>query len=168
MTWLLETERLRLRPMRLEDLDAIHRVLADPHSMRFYLRPYTREMASEWVERTLLRYERDGFGLLAVEEKATGETIGDCGPTLQEVDGRPYVELGWHVRADRQGRGFATEAGAACRDHAWEALDADRLISLVRPENVASWSVARRLGFTPWRGTVRVGLAHVVWWMRRS
>jgi RimJ/RimL family protein N-acetyltransferase len=167
VTWHLETDRLRLRPLREDDLDAFHAVVGDPHSMRFYLKPFTREMAREWIERVLLRYERDGVGLLAVEEKATGELIGDCGPMLMEVDGEHLPELGWHIRADRQGIGFATEAGAACRDRAWDALDADRLISLVRPANVASWSVARRLGFTPWRATVRVGMAHVVWGLER-
>jgi RimJ/RimL family protein N-acetyltransferase len=67
------------------------------------------------------------------------------------------------VRGDRQGRGYATEAGAACRDRAWQVFDVDRLISLIRPENVPSWKVARKLGFRPWRGTVRAGMAHVVW-----
>lgn len=123
MTWHLETERLRLRPMR--------------------------------------------FGLLAIEERVTAEVVGDCGPMVQTVDGGSLVELGRHVRPDRQGRGYAAEAARACRDGAWRVLPVDRLISLVRPENVASWTVARRLGFTPWRGTVRAGMAHVVWRLDR-
>ena len=163
MTWHLETERLSLRPMTAADVDALVPVLGDPHSMRFYPRPFDRAMVERWVARTVERYGADGFGLLAVVERATGEVIGDCGPTLQDVDGESFVELGWHVRADRQGRGFATEAATACRDQAWATLAPPRLISLVRPENVPSWSVARRLGFVAWRGTVRVGMAHVVW-----
>jgi RimJ/RimL family protein N-acetyltransferase len=163
VTWTLETARLRLRPMGLDDVDAIHAVLGDPVSMRFYPRPFTREMARAWIERSLERYGRDGFGLLAIEERDTGEVIGDCGPTTQSVDGDVFVELGWHVRRDRQRRGFASEAGAACRDEAWRVLGPELLISLIRPENVASWSVARTLGFHPWRGTVRAGMGHVVW-----
>lgn len=167
MTWDLETRRLHLRPMRLDDLDAFHAVVGDPFSMRFYPRPFTRDMAREWIERVLQRYETDGLGLLAIEEKATGELIGDCGPMWQPVDGERFVELGWHVRRDRQGLGFAKEAGAACRDEAWRVLGVDLLISLVRPENVPSWSVARALGFRGWRGTVRAGMAHVVWRLDR-
>jgi RimJ/RimL family protein N-acetyltransferase len=163
MTWHLETQRLRLRPMSFDDLDAFHAVVGDPVSMRFYPRPFTRDMAREWIERVLQRYQTDGIGLLAVEEKATGELIGDCGPMWQPVDDERFVELGWHVRRDRQGLGFAKEAGAACRDEAWRVLDVDLLISLVRPENAPSWSVARALGFRSWRGTVRAGMAHVVW-----
>jgi [ribosomal protein S5]-alanine N-acetyltransferase len=163
MTWELETDRLALRPMRPDDVEALVPVLGDPAAMRFYPRPFDRAMVETWVARTLERYASDGYGLLAIVERGTGEVIGDCGPTRQEVDGEPFVELGWHVRADRQGLGFATEAGAACRDRAWTALAPPRLISLVRPENVPSWSVARALGFRPWRSTVRAGMAHVVW-----
>lgn len=167
VTWHVETERLRLRPMSLDDLDAFAAVVGDPESMRFYPRPFDRPMARAWIERVGERYERDGIGLLAVVERATDEMIGDCGPMVQETGHGSFVELGWHIRRDRQGLGFATEAGAACRDRAWAELDADRLISIIRPENVPSWSVARALGFRPWRGDVRAGMAHILWTIER-
>jgi RimJ/RimL family protein N-acetyltransferase len=167
MTWHLETGRLLLRPIELDDLDAFALVVGDPIAMRFYPRPFDREMTRTWIARVRERYERDGVGLLAVVERATGEMIGDCGPMVMETGHGTHVELAWHIRADRQGRGFATEAGAACRDEAWRALDIDHLISIVRPENVPSWSVARRLGFVPWRGDVRAGMAHVLWRLDR-
>ncbi len=131
--------------------------------MRFYTAPFDREGTRAWIDAVLERYARDGFGLLSVEEKTTRDLIGDCGPMHQLVDGDGFVELGWHIRRDRQGRGFATEAGAACRDRAFGTLSVDRLISLIRPENVPSWNVARKLGFRPWRSTVRGGMGHVVW-----
>jgi RimJ/RimL family protein N-acetyltransferase len=131
--------------------------------MRFYPRPFRREDVEGWIGRVRDRYVTDGFGLLGVVERETGELVGDCGPMRMEVDGAHHTELGWHVRPDRQRRGYASEAGAACRDRAFAELDPPRLISLIRPENVPSWRVARRLGFTPWRSTVRVGMAHIVW-----
>lgn len=167
VTWDLETERLQLRPVSLADLDAFAQVVGDPVSMRFYPRPFDREMTRAWIERTIRRYERDRFGLLAVVEKATGEMIGDCGPMVQETGHGSFVELGWHIRRDRQDLGFATEAAAACRDHAWRALEVDRLISIIRPENVPSWSVARAVGFRPWRADVRAGMAHILWTIER-
>ena len=163
MTWHLETERLLLRPMELDDLDAFAMVVGDAGAMRFYPRPFDRMMAREWIVRVRERYECDGIGLLAVLEQDTGEMIGDCGPMVMETGHGTHVELGWHIRADRQGLGFATEAGAACRDEAWSVLGVDHLISIIRPENVPSWSVARNLGFRPWRGDVRAGMAHVLW-----
>lgn len=167
VTWHLETERLRLRPMESGDASAFWEVVHDPYAMRFYPKPFDRQMAAGWIERVRERYERDGFGLLAVVARETGELIGDCGPMLMETGHGPFVELGWHIRRDHQGFGFATEAGRACRDHAWRTLDVDRLISIIRPENVPSWSVARALGFRPWRGDVRAGMAHILWTLER-
>ena len=168
MTWHLETDRLQLRPLVLDDVDAFARVVGDPISMRFYPKPFDEDMTRMWIERMQERYARDGFGLLALVERVTGEMIGNCGPTLQETGHGAFVELGWHVRRDRQGLGFALEAGVACRDHAWSVLDIDRMISIIRPENVPSWSVARTLGFRPWLGDVRAGMAHILWRIDRQ
>jgi [ribosomal protein S5]-alanine N-acetyltransferase len=167
MTWHLETERLSLRPMTPLDVDAFAEVVGDPISMRFYPRPFDREMSRAWIDRVIERYDRDGYGLLAVIENTTRELIGDIGPHLQDTGHGAHVELGWHIRRDRQGIGFATEAGAACRDEAWRVLAIDHLISIIRPENVPSWSVARKLGYKPWRGDVRSGMAHVLWRLDR-
>jgi [ribosomal protein S5]-alanine N-acetyltransferase len=167
MTWVLSTERLSLRPLEAGDVEELHAALSDPFSMRFYPRPFDLEGTAGWIATTRDRFAQDGFGLLAVIERSTGTLVGDCGPTMQTVRGRTYVELGWHIRPDRQGRGYAKEAGAACRDHAWAVLDVERLISLVRPENVPSWSVARALGFRPWTSDVRQGMGHVVWSLER-
>jgi ribosomal-protein-alanine N-acetyltransferase len=159
----IRTERLLLRPLSLADVDALLLVLGDPETMRWYPAPLDREAVVEWIERNLQRYEADGFGLLAVEEHATGEVLGDCGPTVQYVDGEPHVELGWHTRRDRWGEGIATEGGAACRDWSWTNLDVDHLISLIRPENRQSWRVAEKLGMTLWRETIRKDMPHRVY-----
>ncbi|MGZ4137198.1 MAG: GNAT family N-acetyltransferase [Actinomycetota bacterium] len=159
----LETERLVLRPLTLDDVDALERVLADPETMRWYPAPLDRDGVVRWIEKQHERYERDGFGLLAVEERTTGELLGDCGPTIQYVEREPQVELGWHIRRDRWGEGIATEGGAVCRDWCWANLDADHLISLVRPENRQSWRVAEKLGMTVWRETMHADRLHRVY-----
>jgi ribosomal-protein-alanine N-acetyltransferase len=165
----IETERLRLRPFHddASDLDAMLAVLGDARSMRYHPAPFDRERVRGWIERQLERYERDGFGLLVIEDRSTGELIGDCGPTVQEADGESFVELGWHVLRARQGQGVATEAGAACRDAAFASLDAPFLISLIRPENQPSRRVAEKLGFEIWRGTIRAGWGHLIYRLDR-
>jgi ribosomal-protein-alanine N-acetyltransferase len=165
----IETERLRLRPFHddASDLDALLAVLGDERSMRYYPAPFDRAGARGWIERQLERYERDGFGLLVIEDRATGELIGDCGPTAQEADGEWFVELGWHVLRARQGQGVATEAGAACRDATLASLDTPFLISLIRPENRPSRRVAEKLGFVIWRGTIRAGWGHLIYRLDR-
>lgn len=159
------TPRLRLRRFHADrsDVPSLLAILGDPWTMRFYPRPLDVEATTAWIERSLAAYEESGFGLYAVDDAATGELIGDCGPSIQHVDGEPFVELGWHVRRDRQRTGIAAEAGAAWRDVLLDGTYVDLLISLIRPENAPSWRVARKLGFRPWRGTVRAGMAHIVW-----
>lgn len=158
-----------MRALRADDadLDALLAVLGDAGSMRYYPAPFDREGSRAWIERQIERYEHDGFGLFAIEDRATGEVIGDCGPTVQQADGERYVELGWHVLAARQRQGIATEAGAACRDAAFAALEEPFLISLIRPENVPSRRVAEKLGFEVWRGTIRAGWGHLIYRLDR-
>ncbi len=165
-TYLLETERLRLRELRPDDVNALHGVLGDPETMRYYPHPFTREETTAWIDKNLERYAEDGHGLWAMELKTSGELIGNCGPTVQRVDGDDLVEIGWHVRRDLWRRGFATEAAEACRDHAFDALGLPRVISLVRPENKGSCRVAEKIGMTVWRQTLRgPGWVHHVYSM---
>jgi [ribosomal protein S5]-alanine N-acetyltransferase len=145
---ILETNRLRLRPLRNEDVEALFGVLGDPETMRFYAVPYTRQLVEEWIKDSINRYRRDGIGLWAVELKATGELIGDCGPAVREVLGAREIELGWHVKRAFWGQGLATEAAEASRDWVFRNIHPSRLIALVRPENNPSRRVAEKIGMT--------------------
>jgi RimJ/RimL family protein N-acetyltransferase len=164
----LETSRLILREFVPEDAGALARVISDPETMRFYPAPFGPAEVEEWIARNIRRYGANGYGLWAMDLKATGEMIGDCGITLQEVDGEQLPEIGYHLRRDAWGQGFASEAAFACRDYGFRALEADLLISLIRPENVASCRVAERNGMTIWKETVRVGLRHSVYKISRA
>lgn len=151
----LDTERLVLRPFTMDDLDGIHEVLSDPVSMQYYPAPFTREQSRRWIEWNLGHYRDSGHGLWVLETKDTGELVGDCGLIPQTVDGQREVEVGWHVRRDRQRQGLATEAARECVRYAFEELGRTRLISLIRPENVPSRRVAEKLGMTVEKEVVR-------------
>lgn len=97
---------------------------------------------------------RRRFGLWLVTLRATGEFVGDCGLTPQEVEGTVDIEVGYHVRAELQGRGYATEAAAACRDHARDILAAKRLIAIIHPDNTPSQRVAEKTGLSHERDAV--------------
>jgi ribosomal-protein-alanine N-acetyltransferase len=163
----LQTERLVLRPFVTDDLESLHEILGDAETMRFYPAPFTLEDTARWIERNQRRYVDDGFGLWVVRERSTGAFLGDCGLTLQPVEGEPLVEVGWHVRRDRWGEGIAPEAGIGCRDWAFEHLDVERIISLIRPDNVQSRRVAEKLGMAVWRETTHADLAHLVYAIQR-
>jgi RimJ/RimL family protein N-acetyltransferase len=164
----LVTERLVLRPLREEDLDPLSRVLGDPHAMRFFPRPRTREESRVWIARNQERYAVDGHGLWAVERRADGAFLGDCGLVVQRPEGLPEVEVGYHFAREHWGQGYATEAAGACVRLAFEVLRAPRVIALIRPENEASANVARRLGLRPLRRVEHAGMEHDLYVLERS
>ena len=147
----LETARLRLRPLVIADAVALNRIQSDPEHMRFYPHPFAARESLEWIEGVQARYQRDGFALLAVEDRATGEFLGNVGPLVQKVDGVDEVELGWSITRARARQGIATEAAIACREWVFATLAVDHVISLISPDNVPSRGVAENLGMTVWK-----------------
>jgi RimJ/RimL family protein N-acetyltransferase len=158
----LETERLVLRPLALEDLDALAAFYADPDVMRHIgsgeAIDYERSRLS--LERMLAGFEAEGYGQLGVERKDDGTLMGRCGllswdtaswtPTrIAESVGPVETEVGYLLGRDYWGRGYAIEAAAAVRDWTFEHLSLDRLIALVQPANERSIAVARKLGMEP-------------------
>jgi RimJ/RimL family protein N-acetyltransferase len=164
----LETARLRLRRFRDEDADAVFGIIGDRLAMRFYPKAFGREDAKQWVVRNQRRYREDGYGLFAVILKGSEEVIGDCGIIKQNIEDETAMEVGYHFRRDLWGRGYATEAARACMELAFNAFGADKVISLIRPENVASRGVAERNGMKLEREVVHYGLPHLVYAMRRA
>ena len=141
--------------------------------MCYYPAPYDRAGVEQWIERNRQRYRHDGVGLWAMESKNTQdsevhEMIGDCGIILQKVEGERLYEIGYHLRCDFWGQGLATEAAIACRDWAFAHLKTDRLISLIRPENLPSRGVAERTGMTMWKEVNWRGLPHCVYSIERA
>ena len=113
---IIETERLFLREMDENDFDALYEVLADADIMQHYPYIFDENRVRNWIQRNIERYRIFGFGLWAVCLKETGEMIGDCGLTLQLIDGRIKPEIGYHIRANKQRNGYAKEAAIAVRD----------------------------------------------------
>ena len=97
-----------------------------------------------WIEWNRRNYEEYGFGLWVLETLG-GEFIGDCGLTMQEVEGTWFVEAGWHIRAERRCCGYATEAAVEVREAARSA-GITQMIAIIRPHNIASQRVAANIG----------------------
>ena len=168
MRQILQTPRLIFREMSPDDLDFVAAMLADPEVMRDYPKCYSREEAATWVERQTHRYARHGHGLWLALEKATGQPVGQVGLLIQQVCGADEKEVGYLIHRPFWRRGFATEAAIACRDYAFEALDRERVIALVRPENSPSQGVAQKLGMQPESDRVQhSGFEHIVFSVSR-
>ena len=142
----LESERMLLRPMTIDDASDLLKIFADPEAMRFYPSTKDRRQTEEWIGWNLESYSRHGFGLWRAELKQTGEFAGQCGLVAQDIEGRQEVEIGYLFLRDLWGRGLATEAARTCRDYAMDELGLSRLISLIHPGNLASRRVAEKVG----------------------
>jgi RimJ/RimL family protein N-acetyltransferase len=163
----IETERLILRRFELADLDELAPIMADPDVMRFSKDgPWTRERTQHFLEGCLEDYSEDrwGFGRLALVHKADGRLIGFAGlARFDDVGGAPEVEIGYRLHSEYWGRGLATEAAAATRDHGFKDLGIPRLISMIEPENVASIRVAEKIGMTCEKEIEKWGLRVLVY-----
>jgi len=137
-----------LRRMEMSDVDHLMGIFSDPVAMRYYPGTKSRQEVEEWVRWTLASYRDHGFGLWVAILKDSGWFAGQCGLTIQEVEGREEVEIGYHVLQEFWGRGLATEAATAVRDHGFQALGFERLVSLIDPRNLSSRRVAEKTGLT--------------------
>jgi RimJ/RimL family protein N-acetyltransferase len=144
----LETERLRLRMFRADDFAPYARICADPDVMRYLGDGKTLTPPEAWRQMATIlgHWQLRGYGFWAVEERATGTLIGRIG--LFNPEGWPGLELAWTLGRDHWGKGYATEGARRALRYAFDDLQAPRLISLIRPANLASIRVAERLGET--------------------
>lgn len=145
MPLILETDRLRLRELEPADVNALFEILGDPAAMRHYPAPFDIDRVADWIEKAQASYRANGFGLWAIIRRSDGRFLGDCGPILQSVEGKAIPEIGYHVAAAEQGRGYATEAARACLEWVFANTQYDRVCSLVLPENGPSRAVAAKI-----------------------
>ena len=138
----IETERLILRNMTEKDFDALYRVLADSDIKQHF--PYTFDEARvrRWIACNMERYRIFGFGLWAVCLKETGEMIGDCGLTMQLINGKIKPEIGYHIRKNQQRKGYAKEAAVAVRDWTFKNTPFNTIYSYMKDTNTASCQTA--------------------------
>jgi RimJ/RimL family protein N-acetyltransferase len=131
--------------MQMSDVDDVTAMLVAFDPMRGNRHPpSTRDDAVRWIEWQERNHAEHDFGLWVLET-LDGEFVGDCGLTVQDVEGTPHVEVGYHLLPDQRGHGYATEAARAARDCA-AAHGVEHLVAIIRPDNGPSQAVARRLG----------------------
>ena len=142
----ITTPRLLLREMTDDDFAALYAILSDPETMRYYPKPYNEAGVRRWISWCRDSYAKHGFGLWAVTLKDTGEFIGDCGITMQNIHGNICPEIGYHIRRDHWRKGYASEAARACMDYIFEHTQFQSLYSYMKYTNEASYGVALKNG----------------------
>jgi RimJ/RimL family protein N-acetyltransferase len=153
----LETKRLILRGWRESDIDGYAELVGDPARARFIGGPFTREDAWRRMATVVGHWSLLGYGVWALEDKASQSFIGYCG--LWNPLGWPEREISWGTRVACAGKGFATEAAKRVRAYAYEDLGWSTVVSVIAHENTPSIRVAERLGAVFERATETRGLS---------
>jgi RimJ/RimL family protein N-acetyltransferase len=148
----LETERLRLRPYALSDFEPYVQMWSDPDVVRFIGgKPFEREASWSRFVRQQGMWTYMGFGFFAIEEKATGQFVGEAGfhearrAITPSIEGT--LEAGWALNTAGQGWGYATEAMTAAIGWAETAFGGQKMTAIIDPDNQTSVRVAKKLGF---------------------
>ena len=142
----LETNRLILREMTLDDVSATREIVCDELTMYAWNGAWSEEENFAGLEKQLRGYCENGFGRWAVVLKATGKVIGICGLQYCETDRDSVLEIGYLFNRAYWGNGYAAEAAIACKRYAFDIVKADEVFSLIRDTNLASMNVAIRNG----------------------
>jgi RimJ/RimL family protein N-acetyltransferase len=148
---MIETERLLLRDWRHDDIEPWLELNTEP-VMRWLGGVRSRDQAVAAItDRFIPWQESRGFTFWAVERKRDDKLLGFCGIKVADDAGSPVegeLEIGWRLREDAWGQGYAREAAAASLDHAFRALGAERVMALTVEGNAPSWGLMKRLGMT--------------------
>ncbi len=145
---IMTTERLNLRNWIDSDIKAFAEMNRDPEVMKYFPKTYSEEETLAMVHRIRLHFDKNGFGLYAVENKMTGDFIGFTGfsiPTFESFF-TPCVEIGWRFKKDVWGSGYATEAAKACLKYGFETFGFTKIVSFTSSLNVNSEKLMRRIG----------------------
>ena len=145
---ILETDRLRMEPFAPAHTDGLYAMNSDPEVMRHVGPVQTLEEVKTGITRVAERWARLGYGWWALIEKSSGDVVGAaCVQDTGHIAGAP-LEVGWRLLPEAQGKGYATEAGQAAMNFAFETLKADLVLAVADQDNPASHKVMQRLGMT--------------------
>ena len=121
-------------------------IFSDSESMMYYPKPFNLQESKNWIKWNIENYLHYGFGLWGVILKECDQFIGDCGITMQKINGTMEPEIGYHINKKYMNRGYATEAAKACRNYAFEVLKFKKIYSYMKYTNIASIKVAENIG----------------------
>ena len=143
---MIETGRLVLRPFRKSDFEDLKSVWGDRETMSFYPEIYSDKRMREIVSEQIATYDKYGYGLFVVLEKYNGSFVGDCGITIQDIDGVDEYEIGYRIKKEHWGVGYATEAALAVKKYGFETLHLKKLCSYMESAHKQSRRVAEKIG----------------------
>lgn len=143
-----ETARLRFRDWEETDLEPFSRLNADEQVMRYFPKPLSTEETLRFYQTIIAEFKECGFGLYAVEVKNTNEFIGFIGfhRATFEAAFTPCIEIGWRLKKEAWGKGYATEGATACLEYGFNHLALSEVYSFTADLNFPSKNVMKKIG----------------------
>ncbi|HCC35048.1 MAG TPA: GNAT family N-acetyltransferase [Ruminococcaceae bacterium] len=159
---IIETERLYLRKLIIDDKKELAKVLSDSESMQFYPAPFNEEKVESWIAWNIENYKKYNHGLWAVILKDGDVFVGDCGITMQDIGDEIIPEIGFHIIKEYCNKGYATEAALACKEYAFNVLKYPQVFSYTTKRNVPSQAVAKKIGMQLYKHFEKFGEEQIV------
>ena len=146
--YLFKSERLGFRKWRSSDLAPFAQMNADSEVMEFFPAVMSPQETQQMIERIQAQFDRQGYGLYAVDQLATRSFIGFIGFIYQEFEAffTPCVEIGWRLRRAAWNQGFATEGAERCLAYGFEALNFQEVYSITALPNKKSERIMQKIG----------------------
>lgn len=142
----LETGRLILRKITNNDFYELCKMLQDAEVMYAWERTFPDEEVYDWIARMNKLYDEFGYGYFLAIDKNTNEVIGQIGILPEKINGETLIGVGYILKKEHWGKGYATEGAKGCIDYAFNRLKARKVIADIRPQNFSSRMVAERIG----------------------
>lgn len=143
---IIETERLLIREFTEDDVEEFGKIITDKETMKFFPSPYKKGDVIKWIRFCIESYRSLGHSFWAVIRKKDNRFLGDCGITIQSIDGEKLPEVGYHFNKEFWGKGYATEAAKACIEYGFKNFNYPSLYSYMTKDNTPSQCVAKRAG----------------------
>lgn len=150
----IETERLIIRDLTTQDLDSMFALDSNPEVHRYLGKKPIKNKAEalQYISDVQKQYAERGIGRWAVELKDTGKFIGWCGLRLYTEytfnNHSNFYDIGYRLRREFWGKGYATEASKACLQYAWDVLKLDTIYGITERNNEASHRVLLKIGLS--------------------
>ena len=163
MNKIIETQRLYLRKLELSDAGELSKVLSDTVSMKYYPHPFSLQEVENWIKWNISNYKTYGFGLWAVISKEDNAFLGDCGITMQNIDGEQLPEVGFHIIKEFTRKGYASEAAGAVINYAGQQFKFSKIYSYCEVHNTPSQGVMIKAGMVREKEFTEDGVDKIVY-----
>ena len=145
---IIECERFYLREYQESDYADLSEIYQDPINMQYFGAPYSDQMMRRLLDWTFTNYKKYGFGFWAIIDKSSGVFIGDCGLSMQLIDGEWLPEIGYHLKRKYHHLGYASEAANLVKEYIFKNYAFEALYGYTTIDNVPSINVMKKNGMS--------------------